>query len=201
MLTKSILGYGLAFILGFAIYKFMTQSLETYFLETSGKEPHPYWTFLQWSATAFLWSQWLIQDLANIFVYLPRHINLQWLLFSLLVMFSLHAIIFYRNGGEIQKIVTDKTNTQDVRSATLIDVLYGFILLFFKEYSHVPMSTTWIFLGLLAGREVAITLNSQHRSLKKTGQLILSDVGKAIVGLVVSIILALGLPWVADAIS
>jgi phosphate/sulfate permease len=201
MLTKSILGYGLAFSLGLGIYKFTIQGLETDFLKTSGKERHPYWTVLQWSATAFLWSQWLIQDLANIFVYLPRQINLQWLLGCLVVMLSLHAIIFYRNGGEIQKIVTNKTNTHDIRSATIIDLLYGFILLFFKEYSHVPMSTTWIFLGLLAGREVAITLNLQHRSLQETGQLIFSDAGKAIIGLAVSIVLALGLPWVADAIG
>ncbi|MEL6973478.1 MAG: hypothetical protein AAFO02_25200, partial [Bacteroidota bacterium] len=36
------------------------------------------------------------------------------------------------------------------------DFLYALILLFFKEFSNVPMSTTWVFLGLLAGREIAI---------------------------------------------
>jgi hypothetical protein len=30
------------------------------------------WFVLQWLSTGFLWSQWLMQDLANIFVYLPR---------------------------------------------------------------------------------------------------------------------------------
>ena len=66
------------------------------------------------------------------------------------------AIIFYSKGGAIQKIVKAKTNTTDVRSATIIDFVYGLVLLFFKEFSNVPMSTTWVFLGLLAGREIAI---------------------------------------------
>ncbi|MEM9261646.1 MAG: hypothetical protein AAGA62_18540, partial [Bacteroidota bacterium] len=55
-----------------------------------------------------------------------------------------------------QKIVKAKTNTTDIRSATLIDFTYGIVLLFFKEFSNVPMSTTWVFLGLLAGREIAL---------------------------------------------
>jgi hypothetical protein len=64
--------------------------------------------------------------------------------------------IFYSRGGAIQEIVKAKTNTVDIRSATIIDFLYALILLFFKEFSKVPMSTTWVFLGLLAGREIAI---------------------------------------------
>ena len=48
--------------------------------------------------------------------------------------------------------------TQDTRSATIIDFIYGLILLIFKEWSNMPMSTTWVFLGLLAGREVALTI-------------------------------------------
>lgn len=34
------------------------------------------WMIAQWISTGFLWSQWIIQDMANIFVYLPRHGNL-----------------------------------------------------------------------------------------------------------------------------
>jgi phosphate/sulfate permease len=201
MLTKSIFGYGVAFGVSFLIYRVVTTRLEDYFLETTGKEPHPYWTVIQWMATAFLWSQWLIQDLANIFAYLPRKIDLDWLLISFLIIPALQAIIFYKNGGEIQKIVTSKTNTQDIRSATLIDFMYGFILFFFQKNSNIPMSTTWVFLGLLAGREVAITFNFQQQTMQETGQIILSDALKASLGLAISIILALGLPWVAEIIG
>ena len=39
------------------------------------------------------------------------------LAFSVTLMLFLHAVIFRRRGGEIQGIVTSKTNTQDIRSA------------------------------------------------------------------------------------
>ena len=92
----------------------------------------------------------------NIYVYLPRALELYEIVASLLILLSMLAFIFYSKGGNIQKIVKAKTNTTDIRSATIIDFNYGIILLFFKEFSNVPMSTTWVFLGLLAGREIAI---------------------------------------------
>ncbi|MEL7223204.1 MAG: hypothetical protein AAGJ93_17900 [Bacteroidota bacterium] len=114
------------------------------------------WTILQWFSTGFLWGQWLIQDFANIYVYLPRALSGTEIAVSLVILLSLLGYIFYSKGGAIQKIVKAKTNTVDIRSATMVDFVYGIVLLFFKEFSNVPMSTTWVFLGLLAGREIAI---------------------------------------------
>ncbi len=201
MLTKSLFGYVLAFTTGILVYKFATKALENKFMSTPYKEPPIQWVALQWMSTAFLWSQWLIQDLANIFAYLPRNLDASMLFFSMFVMLILHAIIFYRNGGAIQHIVTSKTNTQDIRSATIVDFIYGLILLFFKEYSKMPMSTTWVFIGLLAGREVAIAHNFQNRDMKETGKIILSDGLKAFAGLAISIIIAFGLPFLEQMIS
>jgi hypothetical protein len=104
----------------------------------------------------FLWAQWLIQDFANIYVYLPRSLSGMEITISLTILLAMLGYIFYSRGGAIQAIVKAKTNTVDIRSATIIDFLYALILLFFKEFSKVPMSTTWVFLGLLAGREIAI---------------------------------------------
>ncbi len=91
------------------------------------------------------------------------------------------AVIFYSKGGSIQKIVKEKTNTTDIRSATLIDFVYGIVLLFFKEFSQVPMSTTWVFLGLLAGREIAIRyrleLDAEPSDLQKKADNALSGPG------------------------
>lgn len=196
MLIKSLLGYLLALVTGIVIYKFVAGGLESNFLDTNEEEIPRYWIVLQWLCTAFLWSQWLIQDMANIFAYLPRNFSLSWLIFSLVVMIALHGILFYRRGGEIQKIVTSKTNTQDIRSATIIDFLYGSILVFFIQLSSIPMSTTWVFIGLLGGRELAITLNCQIRPLKETGKIIAGDSLKALIGLAVSVILAFGLPLI-----
>jgi hypothetical protein len=157
MTMKSLLGYVLAFALAILVWQVITRLLDKRFIENpiSVKEKRV-WTILQWSSTGFLWGQWLIQDFANIFVYLPRSLTGIEIAVSLTLLLLMLGYIFYSRGGSIQEIVKVKTNTVDIRSATLIDFLYALVLLFFKQYSNVPMSTTWVFLGLLAGREIAI---------------------------------------------
>ncbi len=201
MLSKSGLGYVVAFVLGLVIYKTVMSGFEKYFADSALERPAGYWVAIQWGSTAFLWSQWLIQDMANIFVYLPRDLSVELLFFAIVVLLLLHAVIFYNFGGAIQKIVTSKSNTRDIRSASVIDILYGLILLVFKEYSDIPMSTTWVFLGLLAGRELAFSLNYKMQSLRQTGVLVAKDAAKATAGLTVSIALAICLPWINDLIN
>jgi len=157
MTLKSILGYALAFLLAIIVWQFVTKLLDKRFMEnkiTASQKRN--WTILQWCSTGFLWGQWLIQDFANIYVYLPRSLSGVEIGISLTILLTMLGIIFYSKGGNIQKIVKAKTNTTDIRSATIVDFIYGILLLFFKEFSNVPMSTTWVFLGLLAGREIAI---------------------------------------------
>lgn len=194
MLTKSMLGYIVAFFVSIGIYTVTTKSFEKRLIETADQTPPLKWIVLQWTSTALLWSQWLIHDLANIFVYLPRHLNLAYLVFAVVVMLVLHALIFARRGGSIQHIVTTKTNTQDIRSATMIDFIYAIILVVFKEYSNMPMSTTWVFLGLLAGRETAISIMLKKPPIKETTGIVFQDASKAMIGLAVSAGLAFGLP-------
>jgi len=157
MTMKSLLGYVLAFALAILVWQVITRLLDKRFIENpiSAKEKR-IWTVLQWSSTGFLWGQWLIQDFANIYVYLPRALSGMEIGISLTALLLMLGYIFYSRGGSIQEIVKVKTNTVDIRSATIIDFLYALVLLFFKQYSNVPMSTTWVFLGLLAGREIAI---------------------------------------------
>lgn len=157
MTMKSILGYALAFCVAIIVWQLVTNLLDRKFIHGAiTRNEKRTWTILQWASTGFLWGQWLIQDFANIYVYLPRALELWEILSSLAVLLFMLAVIFYSQGGSIQKIVKAKTNTTDIRSATIIDFIYGLVLLFFKEFSNVPMSTTWVFLGLLAGREIAI---------------------------------------------
>jgi hypothetical protein len=59
------------------------------------------------------------------------------------------------------------------------------------------MSTTWVFLGLIAGREIGIALTLRHRSKKKITNLVCSDAGKAFAGSVLAVMLALFLPLLA----
>lgn len=194
MLTKSALGYAVAFVVAIALYYTVFRRMTEHFDKTYGEPIPSYWTVLQWCSTGFLWSQWLIQDLANIFAYLPRQLSAMELGLALIWLFLLHAWIFKNNGGAIQKIVTSKTGTVDIRAATIIDFIYGIILFVFKNMSNIPMSTTWVFLGLLAGREFAISFHMYKPSTRETSKIVSQDVAKALLGLAVSLLLAFGLP-------
>lgn len=191
MLNKSLIGYFVAFVVAIIVFKFVVAKIMVRFRATQHEQVPIYWVLLQWASTGFLWSQWLVQDLANIFVFLPRQLELTWLLFAIVVLFVMQGVTFYQYGGRIQKIVTSKTMTSDIRAATIVDFVYGVILLVFKEWSNMPMSTTWVFLGLLAGREVAMTLIFSQRPMKETWNLVFMDAGKAFIGLVISVVIAL----------
>lgn len=203
MLLKSALGYVVAFGVGVVVYLAITKWVEKRFVETSDEDPHIGWVILQWLSTAYLWTMWLIQDLANIYVYLPRKLSFPYLLASLVLMIAIQAYIFYTRGGAIQKIVTSKTNTQDIRSAAFINLLFGTVLFVFKdgwvmwlvtgEVAKLPMSTTWVFLGLLAGRELGMNVHLNVRSWRGLWKVIGLDGAKAGAGLAVSVIVAIAL--------
>jgi len=198
MIQKSIMGYLIAFILAIVIYLFTTKLVEKHFIETPvASMNNKVWTVLQWFSTGWLWYQWLTQDLANIYIYLRGGYNLTHIEFgiSLVILLGLLGYIFYTRGGAIQEVVRKKTNTDDIRSATIIDFLYGLVLYVFKDDyfglwgGKLPMSTTWVFIGLLAGREIAIRLMLEKKVTKKIQKMVFADLGKVFLGLVVSVIL------------
>ncbi len=203
ILLKSATGYAVALVTGAVVYSVAAKSIEQRVLDRRGerKPPKKIWVALQWISTGFLWSQWLVQDLANLFVYMPRKMAGGLLVMTILMMLAMHAVIFRQRGGRIQQIVTSKSNTSDIRSATLVDFTYGLILCYFKEISNLPMSTTWVFLGLLAGRELAMAWTLKQRTLREAGLLAIKDAGKAGIGLAVSLLLAFGLPRVDSALN
>ena len=118
------------------------------------------------------------------------------MIFGTVLLVAIQAYIFFTKGGEIQKIVQSKINTVDVRAATIVDLIYGIILFIFKEMSNVPMSTTWVFLGLLAGRELAISYVAHLREKNEALKDVMSDAGRAFLGLIISIVLAFAMPLI-----
>lgn len=201
MLIKSLMGYAVAFIVAIILYRLVMKKLTIYFSETRHLPPSKNWIVLQWLATAFLWSQWLIQDLANIFVYVPRQVPLEFLYFAISVFVALLGYIFYKRGGSIQHIIDTKTGVTDIRSATIIDFMYALILLVFKEWSNIPMSTTWVFLGLLAGREFAYAMHLKGVDSKITSLTVSKDAMKLMFGLAMSIVIATALPWLYEKLT
>lgn len=218
MLLKSIIGYGVsavtAYIFWIAISRVLDEKKSIRNNKQSGlsgflfKSLKPkelnytefqkkYWSSLQWVSTGFLWWSWLTHDVANISVFLPRQISGLQLILILVFFTSVIFFIFREGGGKIQGIVLTKTNTKYVRSATIIDFVYAIILFFFKEVNSIPMSTTWVFIGLLTGREMAITTLSKHRKIKNLFPIIRNDFGKLVLGMTVSVVIALGVNYLA----
>lgn len=260
MLQKSLIGYGLAFTLGLAVYLMVTKTLEHHFRNTDVGDHAPwglasvmgvligaavhfippmitggevafslmaclviallglaidgvsilasikfgraaYWTILQWVTTGYLWGVWLIQDFANIFVFLPRELSALEGFAAMLAILGLLAYTFWNKGGPVQKILQAKTAVTDIRSATVIDFIYASLLFFFKEVSDIPMSTTWVFLGLIAGREFGFSIMEKALSVPHAMKLSVSDASKAYIGLVISINMAVGLPLLARVLT
>lgn len=192
MLLKSVLGYLLALVFSLGLYYLIARRLESgAALRLMGiRKQKKFWLAAQWASTAFLWTQWLIQDFANIFVFLPRSLSLEQLLISLGVILAIMAYIFNSRGGKIQEIVNKKANTKNIRSATLIDLSYGALLFVFGNLTTVPMSTTWAFIGILAGRELALKYRLNKKELKASYRLVVGDLTKVNIGLAVSVLLA-----------
>ena len=130
---------------------------------------------------------WLSHDMANIAVFLPRKVPIDVLIIACVLLSSLLFYVFYEKGGNIQKIVLSKRGTRFIRSATIIDFFYAFILLYFKQYNDIPMSTTWVFVGLLCGRELAIATVVADYKLGYVFPIIGKDFLKMIFGLIVSV--------------
>ncbi|GJL90695.1 hypothetical protein [Hyphococcus sp.] len=209
MLTKSLMGYVVAFIAGGVIYAALAPTLERWFIKTHDQQHAIGWVIVQWTMTAYLWAVWLMQDFANIYVYLPRGLdasggpalNLSEAVLSMSVILVLLGFTFWNKGGPIQRILQSKTSVDDIRSAAVINFVYATLLFYFKELNNIPMSTTWVFLGLIAGREFAIATIDKVRSTQATAKIVISDAFKAFIGLLVSVVLAVGLPMLAVALG
>jgi len=189
---KSWTGYIIAFILSFLIWYLSYNVIRKYF---KSRNTHVAWTAIQWTVSGTLWGVWVMQDGANIAVFLPRQQSgFEFIIFAATIFLGL-GLLYYLRGDKIQEVVSEKARISDVRAATLVDFSYVILLVYKLFISTVPLSTTWVFLGIIGGREIAISLirrkkGKQHkvRALKMVGR----DFSYAMIGLFISVILASG---------
>jgi len=194
MLLKSMMGYAVAAVAAYAIWIVVSKILNE--AEPVKEEHKNYWRTGQWITTGFLWFTWLSHDMANIAVFLPRQIPWDLMIMISAVFIAGLAFMFREGGGKIQKIVLEKHNTRYVRSATIIDAVYWMILWFFKELNDIPMSTTWVFVGLLCGRELAMATITGKEKFKTVFPLIGRDFFKMMIGLAASVGVVLAIHYV-----
>jgi hypothetical protein len=134
--------------------------------------------------------------MANIAVFLPREIPWDLMILISVVFVGGLAFMLKEGGGKIQKIVLEKHNTRYVRSATIIDAVYWLVLFFFKELNDIPMSTTWVFVGLLCGRELAMATVTGKEKFKSVFPLVTKDFFKMMIGLGASVGVVLAIHYV-----
>jgi len=195
MLIKSVVGYGLAAVVAYIAWVTISKFINEKFDEVDDKWVG-FWRNSVWVTSGWLWWVWLSHDVANIAVYLPRQLS-PTLLVTVMAYFTILLFyIFYIHGGPIQKVVLNKTGTRYARSATIINVIYACVLFYFKELNDLPMSTTWVFVGLLCGRELAISAMNKDYKFKYVFPLIGKDFIKMIFGLSVSVGIVLAIHYI-----
>jgi hypothetical protein len=150
-----------------------------------------FWRNSVWISSGYLWATWLMHDVANIAVYLPRQLDITLLLIVLVYFTIILFYVFYIRGGKIQNVIISKTGTRFARSATIINTIYALVLWYFKDLNNLPLSTTWIFVGLLTGRELAISSTNKNYKFKYIFPLVTADFLKMIFGLSVSVTIVL----------
>jgi len=196
MLLKSVVGYGFAAVTAYVCWIAISKFINEKFDEITTQWKISFWRNAVWISSAYLWAAWLAHDVANIAVYLPRQLDISLLLVVLVYFTVLLFYIFYIQGGAIQKVVLDKTGTRYARSATIINTIYAIILYYFKELNDLPMSTTWVFVGLLCGRELAISTMNKEYKFKYVFPLIGKDFIKMIFGLSISVGIVLAIHYI-----
>ena len=200
MLVKSVVGITVAGGLAFGLWLCLAWLVSRIPNIKQRLTPRvDFWArIMQVLSTALLWAMWLKHDMANIAVFLPRQLPLWMLYYVMAVMIGCLAYVFATNGGRIADIVKTKTNTRFVISATIVDLVYALILWYFKMLNNTPMSTTWVFVGLLLGREVAIQAVLKTRQARKLLPMIIADLSKLIFGALISVGLVF---WIRGQVS
>lgn len=217
LLRRSLLGYGLALAVGLLVFGAVVlvsrwwragstatgcdrppedpagdpDAAERFSVAASAGLPAGVALAAQWLATAWLWSQWLIQDLANLFIYLPRRPGAGLLALALAVLCAGVCLLLVESGGAIQAIVRRKSGLQEPLASAGLSFVYGLILALLALWGREPLSTTWVFLGLLAGRELALLLAPMARPVAALMLDLGRDLALAALGLAVSLAVAL----------
>lgn len=125
MVVKSMGGYVIAFIVSGLFFFFAGKPMQNLWFEApeegqkgferKATAPSVYWVPVLWVTSGALWSIWLMQNTANIAVYLPRSLNWwQLLMFMFPIVVGL-ALIMQMGGDKVQEIVEKKSGVSDIR--------------------------------------------------------------------------------------
>ena len=191
MINKTSVSYFLSLVISLMVYNFLYTKYKD-LISNDKENTSKTWIIAEYVSTGILWFSWLSISLCNFVVFLPREFSLlDIILLSIIGLSTIYYILITR-GGEIQKIITQKSDVKNIKTAVIFNTLFAFMLLFIQHINNVPITSTWMFLGVLAGREIAISINtfSIRGALKYKNCLlkIWRDLFSAILGIVFSLV-------------
>lgn len=73
-----------------------------------------------------------MQDMSNVVISLPRQLKLWQFIVANLYLVLMLAYFFKNRGEKVQQVIDRKTRVDDTREATLINLLYALLLVYFK---------------------------------------------------------------------
>lgn len=197
VLLKTLIGYTIGFAISYLLWKIILKFFKILLSNEGTEKRLRIWKRLQWLSTGVLWVSWLTNNTSNIVVYLPREFSIHDLILFLILGIFFIGFTFYNHGGPIQKIVSEKKDITNKRSTSIINFSFAFVILILNRVSHAPMATTWVFIGILAGRELCIaqlesdgvlTLKERYKNARK---LIFKDLILAGLGIAISLTFAM----------
>jgi hypothetical protein len=195
MLLKTFIGYFVGLFFSYILWSFLINKTgQKLFTEPKKKKS---WKILQWISSAVLWIAWLTNNSGNMVVFLPRVFSVYGLCLYLVIGLAMLAFVIYNRGGPIQEMVDTKCGMDSLKTTSVTNFLYAFIIMGVASLSPIPMATTWIFIGILAGQEMSMAPVLFDRIMTLKEKVITSwgsiskDVMLAGSGLLVSLIFAL----------
>lgn len=188
MITKTAASYLLSFIIGYYIWYVLDKKFNDKISEFDEKRTF-FWNNVQLISNVILIIFWIMSNNGGLIVSLPRNFNmLNFLVYLLFCAISISYIVFSR-GGKLQKsIMNAKKGLNNPKTNSIINIIFSLIIFVFQHISSTPVATTWSFIGLLSGRELALSMKKNGYISKTTILKILKDLSVLIYGLIVTFV-------------
>lgn len=190
MLIKTTTSYFLAFMVSFFIWNFIKKHFNH--LMKMDAKPNLFWNIMEYVTTSLVWIAWNMLNICVFVVFVDRKFNIYELIAVSLIVLVVLYIIMTGNNKQIEEIINEKNETENKKSIAVFNLVFALILIYIEFFSNVPLTTTWVFLGLLAGKDLSDSFSENiifsNSKTKKSILKIIKDLHKAIVGIVFSLI-------------
>ena len=190
MINKTTVSYFLSFVFSFIIYNYLYKKHKS-LMNNEKEDTSKIWIVAEYISTGILWFSWLIVSLCNFVVFVPRNFSVEnIILLSIVVAVTIYCVLISK-GGEIQKIVDQKSDVKNIKTTVIFNSLFSLMLIFIQHIDNIPVTSTWMFLGILAGRELSISTNNKNMAGAKYRLClarIWKDLSSAIIGVIISLV-------------